>query len=534
MNTKRIFALLMCAAMLLSMIPVVVLSTSAAEIEGDWITYRNAVEYPVEGEEVDPDKVYPPAPGYEYTEEGCVVLQPDWTDITPYFTIQTKDKQSIKDGIYLEFRVDEFSYGGASGAADHWICINLNTEANVCPGSTEYGGGWLTLLRGNWGDGCVAEPHITDPKTEEFGGSFIRHGGQNGIGLKYDDEGRSVITFEITWDGSAYEMKINGYVMPGGDQTSALLEKLSSAGDFYIGITMQTGEKNGTAGLTILKYGTCEADATTPVGSDRKDPEPNEIIIADIADPSTVEANKPAILWSTDTCIMKNGTNCAFTVLGDDTWRVKASDPGITWTFGAKNSWSYAAEDFPVFGMLVRNLLGAEDGAFWYCAGDVSQPSGAAMSPFSIYEGEFYKDVEGNEYIFLPFDITDLWEGRINAMRIDLSNFNLENPEFDICFAGMFRSEEEASAYAKEYLIAKGVDVSATDAPSETTAEPDTEASDTSALDTNASDTTNIVGESSEEDTNGMSENGCKSVIGMGTVAVLTVASAFVALKKKD
>lgn len=533
MSTKRILALLLCAVMLLTMIPVVTLTVGAAEIEGDWTTYRDATEYPVEGEEEDPDRVYNPAPGYEYTDDGFTVIQPDWTNITPFYTIQTKDKQNVKDGIYLEFRIDEYSFGGDQ-EADQWICVSLNTEANVKPGKTNYGGNWLSLIRGGSDGHAGAQPHLTDPATEDFGGTFANHGGTNSIVLDQDEEGRYIVKFEVSWNGSEYEMKLNGTVMPGADQATALLEKLNSNGDFYVGITIQTMVKSGTAGLTITKFGTSAEDATTPVGSDRRAPESNEVVFAEIADPSTVEVNKPAILWDPTTRVIKNGGNCTFTVLGDDTWRVTCTAAGISCTLTTKNSWSYAAEDFPVLGILYRNLTGADGGNIWYAAGDVTGPQEGHYTPFSVFDGEFYEDAEGNEYIFVPVDMTDLWEGRINGVRMD---FNLTDPddrEFDLCFGGMFRSAEEAYAYAEEYLLARGINVNETEAP-DTTTEPEAEAPETEATaDTNTSVDTN--GDKAT-DTNAATEptknGGCASVVGFGAVAILAAAAAFVVLKKK-
>ena len=78
---KKVLALIIAAMMIVSMIPVMAITTSAADVEGDWITYRSAAGY--EEPEEDDEPSYTPAPGYEYTDEGCVVLQPDWTDITP-------------------------------------------------------------------------------------------------------------------------------------------------------------------------------------------------------------------------------------------------------------------------------------------------------------------------------------------------------------------------------------------------------------------------------------------------------------------
>ena len=527
MNIKRILALIICAVMLLTMFPVAMLTTGAADIEGDWTTYRSADEYetPEEGEE---PIIYKPEAGYEYTSEGFTVVPADYKDTTPFMTVQTKEKQSIKDGIYVEFRIDDFSYDGGTGA-DHWICVNLNTKKNIAPGKTAYGGGWLSLIRGNGDGNGAVQPHLTDPATEEFGGTFRNIGSTQGTAT-LDDQNREIYTFEVTWNGSEYEMKVNGSVVPGAAESTALLEKLDANGEFYVGITMQSGAKDGTAALTILKYGTSAADATTPVGSDSKKPEENEMTIADIADPSTVEANKPAILWTPETYNMKPGNNCTFTVLGDDTWRVDCTDTSVFMYFTPKRSWSWSAEDFPVFGVMLRNIW-ADSGSLLYCAGEVMAPTSQHVNPFSIYDGEFYGNSE--EYVFVPIDLTDLWEGRINDMRLDLRMDDPESRSFDLCFAGMFRSEEEAYAYAGAWLTERGVSSDpVTEAPTESPTEAP-EAQDTEAPAEGTQDPTDGT-QTSDTETDAPAQKGCGSVIGMGTVAVLTAAAATVALKKKD
>ena len=70
--TKRIIAMLLCALMILSMIPVMAISTSAAA-DGMWNTHRFASEYDDPDEEPDPNEepsVYKPEAGYTYTSEG--------------------------------------------------------------------------------------------------------------------------------------------------------------------------------------------------------------------------------------------------------------------------------------------------------------------------------------------------------------------------------------------------------------------------------------------------------------------------------
>ena len=136
------------------------------------------------------------------------------------------------------------------------------------------------------------------------------------------------------------------------------------------------------------------------------------------------------------------------TVPGDNTWRVTASDANVFFNFNPKRSWSFAGEDFPVFGMLVRNIW-VDGGTAWYAAGEVAGALIDCTMSFSIYDGDSWEGADDVEYFFVPIDMTELWEGRINTMRLDLVMSDTENREFDICFAGMFRSVEEGTAYAE-------------------------------------------------------------------------------------
>ena len=536
MNTKRIIAMLVCIVMLLAMIPMSLTTVGAADVEGDWTTYRFANEYDDPNEPVDPDEeptVYKPEAGYAYTDEGFTVVPADYKDTTPSMSVVTKEPQSAKDGIYLQFRIDDYSYDGGMGV-DQWICLSLTTGEKVAPGSTAYGGGWLTLIRGGGNGSATALPHLTDPKTEDFGGTFNPLGAAAPIEVPTDDEGREIYTFEVAWNGTEYEIKVNGSVQGGGEQATALLEKVNSNGEFYVGINIQAAVKNGTAAITILKYGTSEATATTPVGTDSKEPEENVMEIAPIADPSTVEKNQPAMLWSPETIDIKGGNNCSFTVLGDNTWRVTASDSNVFFTFNPKRSWSFAGEDFPVFGILVRNIW-VDGGTAWYAAGEVAGALIDCTMSFSIYDGDSWMDADEVEYFFIPLDMTDLWEGRINSIRLDLVMSDAENREFDICFAGMFRSVDEGYVYAEQYLKTNNMisedytKAPETEAPD--TEAPDTEANETNPVDTNGADTNAATDEPTTDEP---AKKGCGSVIGMSAVAVLAAASAFVALKKKD
>ena len=422
--------------------------------EGMWTTHQGINNYPSEDD--DPDTVYPPESGYEYTSDGFTVIQPDWTDCIPFVTVSTKEAQSIKNGIYLKFRVDDYSYDGGYHA-DQWIGLSLNTgyenTGMLQPGSVEYGGGWLTLLRGNGNGLTTGILHLTDPMTEDFGGSFTGVG-VSSIPVEVDDQGREIYTLEITWNGYEYEIKINGVMQSNAAQITALLERLSPSGEFFVGVTMHTAVRGGSAGLTILEYGTSEAMAIKPLGIDRKEPGENDVAIVPIIDPDTVPENTPAILWDPSTYDLQYGNNIHFTPNDDNTWKAIATDSSVFFQLSTKRKWSYAAENFPVFGIMVRNLW-AESGALWYAAGEFFTATGGNVIPFSIYDGEFYGANE--EYIFVPIDLTDLWEGRINSIRLDLFFEHQDRREFDLCFVGMFRSEEEAYTYAQAYLAEQGV-----------------------------------------------------------------------------
>lgn len=538
MNSKRIIAMLVCTVMLLSMIPMSLLTIGAVDVEGDWTTYRFANEYDDPEGEIDPDAeptIYKPEAGYTYTDDGFTIVPADYKNTTPAMSVVTKEPQYIKEGIYLQFRIDDYSYDGGMDV-DQWICLSLTSGEKVAPGSTEYGGGWLTLIRGTGNGIAESQPHLTDPKTEDFGGTFNNHGGIVPIEVPKDSEGREIYTFEVTWNGSEYEIKINGIIQTGAEQTTDLLEKLNANGDFYVGINMQAGVMDGTAAITILKYGTSEADATTPVGTDSKKAEENQMEIAPIGDPSTVEPNKPAMLWSPETINIKSGNNCTFSVLGDNTWRVSASDSTVFFTFTPKRSWSWNGEDFPVFGILVRDIW-VDGGTAWYSAGEVAGALIDCTTSFSIYDGESWEDAEGVEYFFVPIDMTDLWEGRINSVRLDLNVSDPENREFDICFAGMFRSVDESYVYAEEYLKSTGVLPEDYTRTPETTEVPEvTEATDTHATDTNTADTNAVDTNTVTDDatTDAPTEGGCTSVVGINAVAVLATIAASVVLKKKD
>lgn len=536
MRMKRMIAWMICAVMLLAMIPAGILTAGAGGTEGDWTVWRDPEKY----EDAGWEDVFKPDPGYHYTEDGFTTIPPDWKDFTPNFTVQTKEAQPLKKGFYMQIRVDDYPYGGEDGNADHWIAFHLSDREGVKPGSIDYGNNWLCLLRGAGNGVTAAQSFLTTMTTDEKVGSFHLRTAPV-VEVPMDDQGREIYTLEVIWNGADYELMINGVVV--SDPTiSDSLKTWIESGEYFVGVTMHAGIRDASASLTILKYGTCEEDAVTPMGTDAMEPEENGYVYADIADPFTVPENQPAILWSPETYDLRNGENISFDVQGDGTWRATASDSWVAWNFKPKASWSYAAEDFPVFGILFRNIPDVEI-VLCGAAGDEKTGLSESVLPFSTnsYGQTYGTDAE---YVFVPFGLNDL-SGRIYRMRLTMT-FAGRNGEFDICFAGMFRSVEEAYNYTEEYLVERGIlteSVSETDPVVEPdpgwpdSQYPETQAPAPIDPETKAPESENSQPGNSETETLNdvefiMTTLGCSGSVSGGAVLVLLIGA--VLLKKKE
>ncbi len=527
---NKFLAIFLTLAMLLCLIPAMAVTTHAADVPGDWTTYRAASEYP-EGDDVRPQK---PEAGYKYIEEGFTVIPADYTDSTPFMTVQTKEPQPVQDGIYLDFRVDDYSYNGPEHNIDSWICISITNKPKVVPGATTYGGGWMCLIRGNGaGAEAKAESWNTVEASGSYGGAF-QNLGTSTVTPKMDNAGHELYTFEATYNGSQYNFKLNGVPLNGMSTASSNLKNLDPNGEFYVGITLYSSVKDGTAALTILNYGTDKSHAYPPTGTDSKEPEPNLIKVAEIEDPSTVPENQPALYWDASVVDAPNGTNVKLDPLGDNSFRVTMSETYGFFSWNMSRTVSYSGTDFPIFTVLLRNYYG-EGGTLWYYGGNILGATDTNHEDWSVSEGLYY-DHEDDEYIFVTVDLSELWEGRINGMRFDFSTLENYN-EFDICYMGFFRSEEEALNYTETRLAEWGVDVGAQETETETSAE-ETEPQDTADV-TEApteADTKTEESQNTAVTDDPTTEQGCASF--MGTTAagllVLAVAAGAVMRKKKE
>ena len=532
--TKKVISTLMALAMLLSLVCVMsVPASAAAENEGDWTTYRAASQYPPEGyipAEGEAPKVYLPEAGYTYTEEGFTVVPADYKDTHPFMTVQTKEPQYIKDGVYLQFRVDEYSYAGDDGA-DYWMALTLTNKPKVDPGATKYGGGWSYLCKG---PGVTSTVAVTKPDDGDVAGYFKPIGFPTLTNVPTDDEGREIYTLEIMWNNGGYSMLLNGESVPGAAAATEMLESIDDEGNFYVGVTLYSMQKDGKAALTILKYGTSEGTASTPVGSDSKEPEENQMVLAPIADPNTIEPNMPAILLNPETITATSGYNCKLEPMGDNTWRVSASDDATFFNLSPKRSISYDAKDFPVVGVMFRNTEDITTGTIWYAAGDVLGPQDGYNTPLYIEDGRTYKSDKG-DYVSTVTDLSGLWEGRINTIRLSFTLY--DGAAYDVCYVGCFRSEAEANAYAENYLKTLGVDISAeATTVAEIPTDPEEAADDETASVSTASAETAVGSEvtNAPESETDKSGKGCKSVISFGAAATVLALAYIGTRKKKD
>ena len=531
---KKLITLVIVAAMVMTLIPVMTFPTAAAKVEGDWTVFRNPSKY-----EVDEGVAIKPDPGYQYTDEGFTTIAPDWTNYTPFFTVETKEPQHLKDGVYMEVRIDEYAYGGEDENADHWICFSISDVPGVDPGSVEWGNNWLCLIRGDGDGSALIESYLTTKTTEDRVGSFSGQSSSN-ITVPMDDQDREVYTFEISWNGSAYVMKVNGLIVSNPTISSAL-QRWVEYGDYYVGITLHSGVANATQAITILKYGYSEDDATVPVGHDSLDPEENMLFFPPKTDASTVDANMPALLWDGTRNSTPTGTDVQLTIQGDNSYHVVSSGVSPYWWWYARNDVTYSISDFPVFCMVMRNFWG-EKGGIYYCAGNILSPHNDYKTDWSIFdEGCLLLLAGEDEYSVVVVDLSELLtedltadDGRIHSVR---PSFTMTpGDEWDVCFMGWFRSVEEAQNYSLNRLNLTAPDNSETTADEAATGE--TPADETTADETTADETDSSVVETTGSE-GGTTENtgddaGCASVVGFGAVSIFVAVVAAVALKKKD
>ena len=534
---RRFLSILLASLMVLTMAVVLVFPTSAEEFQGDWVTSRDAEGYL----EKNADS-YKPAAGYHYTSEGFQTICPDYTDVDLRQDVHTRNKVYLKgdnDGqgnsVNLKFTVNGFPYGGDLNL-DHWISICVTSGEHIGVPSTEYGEGLCILLRG-YGDGAAdVQPHYVDNQANFAGinGCFSRTSE-----IEVDEEtGAETYTFKVRYEDGKYYFSVNEQEFT--DPTlDALMERACGTDGAYVGIALHDGTTDVENCTITIK----EWQGDLPTGDDSAQPEENvNEPYAEIADSSTVEANKPAVLWNSE-CIQHTDisfTGAADSINADGSVNMKASAQSSYLTFGVKRSFSYNAADFPVVAILTQNC-NVDSANLYYCAGKVTTASGDYVESFDT--GEYADVVYSEGWALSLVDLSiyteneeDGWYGRINALRCDFSFssgdsvLDDEYNNWNIAFVGAFRSADEAKAYTQAWLTEKGYG-----ADEVTTEEPTTEAPTTEAPTTEAPTTDAPAGSDGETTTEGDdSTGGCKALVAMPVVALVAMLGVAFVAKKKD
>lgn len=518
---KKLMSLILALIMVLSVSTMLASTVSADILEGDWLTSRAADAYE-EGADG-----YTPASGYKYTTEGFQTVTADFTNCNPYVQAHTKQAYNLKDpnadgngnAISVKFTVTEFAYNGEFQNKDSWISITLNSEMRAAQGHTTYGSGLCILIRGSGTGAATAQPHYVDEGSNTFR-NFV----QGQINPTVNADGLEEYTFSIKHDGTKYIMNICGTEFT--DTTGVLdgiLDQYCADGA-YLGITLMTTDIETPASLLITEF-----QGATPYGEDSADPEPNVKSFAELADSSTVPAGQPAVKWdgNIEQCETITISNADFEVKDNGIVTIKAQTPDPYITFNVKNEISYEASDFPVIAILTRNCW-ATSGQSYYMAGRNLGASSDCLYDFIIDEVAL-----GEGWGLSFIDLTDDpdWVGRINGIRVDFKGIDTTDPDdsvFDLAYYGAFRSIEDATQYANDYLIALlGKMPETTERPTE---EPTTEAPETDPAEDDSEQ--NVTEEQTTEAEK--SEKACGGIVAAPVFALVAVLGVGLVAKKKD
>ncbi len=547
---KKILSISLTLCMLLSL--AAALSIPAAAVDGQWTVLGDAPEYQ-EGFDEEPRSL----PGYEYTDEGFHLIPTDaWKESNPYVSVQTKDKVDLKDGVYLEVRIDNFTY-----SSDKWFNLHIWDSVALKPGSSDptYGAGVQNLIRPNDGGKVNGAEWFIKEFTRVNSTTFAKDKNPT------SEKGQPILCLTVTWDGKTYAVDINGGGAPQG-VIDYMNEKWGGNDSMaYIGINAQNANKGGTVEFTILKFGTSKDSATIPMGDDSEQPTNELIPIAEIASPDTVPANQPAIFMNADRVNSDTkgrlfASNGGYSTINDDfSVHVIADSTVVTAAnYTVKNEVSYDLKDFPIAITLTRNFCtcGNEDGscdalesAYYYImAGDILAAYGQYKTAVLEMSYNSYT-INDDTYLYFFCDFSSEFgnpmEGRVNGIRFDAANIDLETEggnTFDVMFTAFFRTVEEAEAFVLNYVKELGwtdeTEAPTTEESTEETTEETTAKETEPVTDEATTEKVEVTTEATEDEKESAptpAENGCASVVGLSSVAaaIAIAAGGMMTFRKK-
>ncbi len=561
---KKFLSVTLTLCLLLTLAAALAAPAAAAEKTEDTTWHVIPDAWYIYGD-IEPDE--PILAGFEYTSDGFhTIPTPGWKTTTPELSVQSIDKVDLKKGVYLEVRIDDFTY-----LKDKWFNLHIWDQVGIKPGSneSEYGSGVQTLIRP--GD----SPDASDPgkpgKIDSISWYFeqFTEGGKSDFVAEQNrttEDGKPILCLTLTWNGTTYALDINGAKAPqavidymngkwGGDESQA-----------YIGFNAQNAVVGGTAEITITKFGTSKETAKTPVEEPGNSGKPSGgVPIAPIADPlSTNPAYMPGVFLSADreNSDAKNKpaplSSSSITVNDDLSYHIVAGTPFIK--FGplmVKHDVSYDIKDFPVAMVMTRNFCTCgevekckvqEEAYFRLLYGDVfdtvfTKRSEQLAGCYKPYSGV---NMGGGEdtytYYFVDFSNEEVPPtGRINGIQLEIEGIDLESEganEFDVLFIAFFRTVENAEYYANLYANDYLNDPPySTPVASDTTETDETEGPTETEKDEAVESDTAGVGEQTTEgaDTAAKKQSGCTSALGIGSAAAVaaTVACMIPYFRKK-
>ena len=537
---KRFISILTAFALLISLAVVAALPASAA-IEGDWIAVGRANQY----DGSIPESEYTSVAGYEYDGEGFHLTAANWAGQTPWARFVSRNTVDLKDGVYMEIRIDEFNY---SPTLDSWFTFYFWDQMHMTPGTRGNGEGVYNHIRPTgqninyWYTGDCSQLNQTNRITQMTCG---------------DDES-TLFILELSWNekNSTFVYTINGVEAPAA-VISYMNEKWGGDNSLaYVGFALQHSELNGKVACTLLKFGTSADDCSVPTGEDSAEPEDwsYNYVTAPIVENPDIEPGQPAVLMNGDIdgshtkFAPTTATGESISINADGTVHIVATNAdSSTGIWMVDNDTSYSIKDFPVVMMVTKNLctcadsdkidgrcVAFETGAVFVMTGDNVSPGSACYISDSGVSWDAYYIGEDS---YLSFIVDASWydfEGRINGARFDVQGVDINTPgagAFDVCFIAFFASEEDAEAYFMSYIEGLGY-------ISEETTEEETTVSEE---DTSSSEQQTEVGGDDQTTADDLVpepavKNGCGSVVGFGAIAIAAIVSAVgaVSFKKKE
>ena len=529
-------------AMILSIVIIAAVPTSA--VDGDWTVVARPEQ---ERGELSEDK-HESVAGYYYDATGFHMTAANWGGQTPLARFVSKAKIDLKDGVYMEIVIDEFT----SENVDCWYSIMLTDEQIAEPGKGFAGEAVENLIRPN-----VPVPNTT---TWYLTGDFKQqYDPCDNVPVVKNDAKKDVLEVAIAWEEGTYTYTINGVSAPEVVITY-MNQKWGENSEVYVGFCLQHTVKDGTVAASLVKYGHTKDDAAVPAGDDHEDPIDNStnFVAAPVVENPTFEAGKPGIFMNGDVegsdlkVIPTPVGGETITVNEDGSFSIVAANkccPTGVWT--VKNETSYAIEDLPIVMMVTKNLCtcteddkydglcGAmEESDVYLMTGDNLKPNDDFLVDASVSWDAYA--VGDDTYLSMIVDASEmgsLFSGRINAVRFDIRNVNTSDPaasRFDVCFVAFFATEEDANAFFEAYLTNLGWENPDAGEDDVTTEEETTAVDETTGADETpgAEDVTTAP----QGGSTAPAKKGCGSVVGFGAVAVVAVASVagFVSFKKKE